>query len=121
MHVCGHSARWLALQTRNCTLLWRRIAEKAVDDHSCVHTIHVTVVATECIQSAPPTPPKQLRGFEKLKLSPGQAGTATFEITRRDLSYWDTESQKWVVPSGSFKVFVGASSRDIRQQGTFTV
>lgn len=72
-------------------------------------------------ESAPPTPPKQLRGFEKVKLSPGQAGTATFEITRRDLSYWDTKSQKWVVPSGSFKVFVGASSRDIRQQGTFTV
>lgn len=72
-------------------------------------------------ESAPPTPPKQLRGFEKVKLSPGQAGAATFEITRRDLSYWDTESQKWVVPSGSFKVFVGASSRDIRQQGTFTV
>lgn len=71
--------------------------------------------------SAPPTPPKQLRGFEKIKLQPGQVGTATFELTRRDLSYWDTPTQKWVVPSGSFKVYVGASSRDIRQKGTFRV
>ncbi|CAI7632852.1 unnamed protein product [Penicillium pancosmium] len=71
--------------------------------------------------SAPPSPPKQLRGFEKVKLQPGQAGTTTFELARRDISYWDTPTQKWVVPSGTFKVYVGASSRDIRQQGSFNV
>ncbi|KAJ6000535.1 Glycoside hydrolase family 3 [Penicillium waksmanii] len=71
--------------------------------------------------SAPPSPPKQLRGFEKVKFQPGQAGTARFELTRRDLSYWDTLTQKWVVPSGTFKVYVGASSRDIRQQASFLV
>jgi beta-glucosidase len=72
-------------------------------------------------ESAPSTPPKQLRGFQKLNLQPGVQGTATFDLTRRDLSYWDVQIQKWVVPSGTFTVYVGASSRDIRGEGKFTV
>ncbi|KAL6796240.1 family 3 glycoside hydrolase [Trichoderma sp. SZMC 28013] len=71
--------------------------------------------------SAPRTPPKQLRGFAKLSLTAGQTSTATFNIRRRDLSYWDTSSQKWVVPSGSFGISVGASSRDIRLTGSLSV
>ncbi|KAJ5085986.1 hypothetical protein N7532_010757 [Penicillium argentinense] len=72
-------------------------------------------------ESAPLSPPKQLRGFEKVFLQAAGSGTATFELTRRDLSYWDVTLQKWVVPSGTFRVYVGASSRDIRLQGTFSV
>ena len=71
--------------------------------------------------SAPTTPPKQLRGFQKLNLQPGEAGTVTFELTRRDLSYWNVQTQKWVVPSGTFTVYVGSSSRDIREDEEFTV
>lgn len=71
--------------------------------------------------SAPSTPPKQLRGFQKLPLAPGQKGTATFQLTGRDIAYWNVNQKAWVVPSGTFKVFVGSSSRDIREQGSFTV
>ncbi|KAJ5132908.1 hypothetical protein N7448_007066 [Penicillium atrosanguineum] len=71
--------------------------------------------------SAPWTPPKQLRGFQKLRLAAKQSALASFELTRRDLSYWNVATQEWVVPSGTFKVYVGSSSRDIRLQGTFTV
>lgn len=71
--------------------------------------------------SAPATPPKQLRGFAKLKLAPGASGTATFNLRRRDLSFWDTRLQQWVVPAGDFGVSVGASSRDIRLTGTIKV
>lgn len=65
------------------------------------------------------TPPKQLRGFSKLKLEKGASGTATFKLRRRDLSIW--EAGKWVVPSGEFTVSVGASSRDVRLTGKITV
>lgn len=70
--------------------------------------------------SAPSVPPKQLRGFDKLKLEAGASGTATFKLRRRDLSYWDA-SRGWVVPSGDFTVSVGASSRDVRLTGKITV
>lgn len=66
----------------------------------------------------PNSPPKQLRGFEKLFLKPGKSATATFELTRRDLSVWDVESQKWVVQPGTYKIYAGASSRDIRLNGS---
>lgn len=68
--------------------------------------------------SAPASPPKQLRGFQKLSLAPSAAGTVTFPLRRKDLSYWDVASQSWKVPTGTFKISVGASSRDIRLTGT---
>lgn len=62
----------------------------------------------------PGGPPKQLRGFDKVSLGPGQSATARFALTRRDLSVWDVLRQQWVVQAGAYPVFVGASSRDIR-------
>ena len=67
------------------------------------------------------TPPRQLRGFDKLLLAAGESGETTFELRRRDLSVWDVPSQEWVVPTGEFNVTVGASSRDLRLSGTLTV
>ncbi|KAI0110716.1 glycoside hydrolase family 3 protein [Hypoxylon sp. NC0597] len=67
------------------------------------------------------TPPKQLRGFDKLVLEPGASDNVAFDIKRRDLSIWDTAKQNWVVPAGTFNISVGASSRDIRQTGTLEV
>ncbi|OTB03915.1 glycoside hydrolase family 3 protein [Hypoxylon sp. CI-4A] len=66
-------------------------------------------------------PPKQLRGFGKLALEPGTTDNVAFELKRRDLSYWDTAEQAWVVPSGNFTISVGSSSRDIRQTGVLEV
>jgi beta-glucosidase len=71
--------------------------------------------------SAPSTPLRQLRGFNKIKLAAGASGTATFNIRRRDLSIWDVRTQKWVVPSGTFQISVGASSRDIRLRGSINI
>lgn len=70
---------------------------------------------------APAAPPKQLRGFSKIGLGPGESGTVTFNIRRKDLSYWDVDSQNWIVPAGEFGINVGASSRDVRLTGSLTV
>lgn len=66
-------------------------------------------------------PPKQLRGFEKIALEAGAEDNVAFNIKRRDLSVWDSAQQNWIVPTGAFSFSVGASSRDIRQNGTITV
>jgi len=68
--------------------------------------------------SAPASPPRQLRGFSKLSLAVGESKTATFALRRKDLSYWDSSAKKWMLPTGTFKVEVGASSRDLRLTGT---
>ena len=55
-------------------------------------------------------PPRQLKGFQKVTLQPGQATTVRFSLTGHDLSYWDDNANGWVVPDGRFGVYVGDSS-----------
>ena len=68
-----------------------------------------------------PRPVKELKGFKKISLEPGQTETVTFEISRDDLSYFDADKHAWVVDPGKFEALVGASSRDIRSKVTFKV
>ncbi len=55
-------------------------------------------------------PPRQLKGFQKVTLQPGQSTTVRFSLTGHDLSYWDDTANGWVVPDGQFGVYVGDSS-----------
>lgn len=66
-------------------------------------------------------PVRQLRGFEKVYLTPGQSATVTFELQRRDVSVWDVVAQNWRLVSGeAYQVYVGASSRTLPLTGTLT-
>lgn len=68
------------------------------------------------------TPVRQLRGFQRLgPLAPGEARQAVLELTRRDLSVWDVAAQQWKLTKGEYDLFVGASSRDFRLNGTITI
>ncbi|RSL42119.1 hypothetical protein CEP54_015592 [Fusarium duplospermum] len=60
------------------------------------------------------TPERVLRGFEKVHLKPGQSREVTFELLRRDISFWDTTAQQWGLPKGKIKLAAGFSSRDLR-------
>ncbi|PYH93357.1 hypothetical protein BO71DRAFT_381635 [Aspergillus ellipticus CBS 707.79] len=64
------------------------------------------------------TPPSQLRGFDKVWLAKGQTKQVTFELMRRDVSYWDVVAQDWRIPTGGFTFKAGFSSRDFRANVT---
>lgn len=67
------------------------------------------------------SPVRQLRGFEKLSLQPGETKVAEFVVTKRDVSYWDVISKDWaVITGGEYIVNIGASSRDVRASGGIT-
>ena len=66
-------------------------------------------------------PPKLLKGFQRISLSPGQTQHVTFNLDWEDLANWDATAHGWIVTPGVFQVLVGAASRDIRLTGTFTV
>jgi beta-glucosidase len=68
-----------------------------------------------------PTPPKQLAGVARITLRPGESRTVTVRIDPRSLSYWDTRTHRWVIPTGQVAVLVGSSSRSIQLRGTLTV
>jgi beta-glucosidase len=67
--------------------------------------------------SAVPEPPQQLKGFQKVMLQPGQTGHVHLDLDQRAFSYWDVNSHSWLVASGTYRILVGSSSRDIRLQG----
>ena len=70
--------------------------------------------------NADSTPIKALRGFDKMVLQPGESTTVRFDLTRRDISYWDIVTQQWTIGSGSVSVMAGFSSRDIQGTTSFS-
>jgi beta-glucosidase len=57
-------------------------------------------------------PVKQLKGFQKISLDPGEAKTLTFKITEEDLKFYNTDL-KFAAEPGDFKVYIGTNSRDV--------
>jgi beta-glucosidase len=66
------------------------------------------------------TPIKQLRGFEKINLEPGEVKSVSFTLKPEDLALLNRD-MKWVVEPGKFNVMIGSSSSDIRLEGSFNV
>lgn len=57
-------------------------------------------------------PVKELKGFEKIRLAPGEKRTVVFKLTENDLAYWNADTKRKADP-GKFKVFTGGNSRDV--------
>lgn len=58
-------------------------------------------------------PLRELRGFEKVMLAPGETKTVTISLDARSFSYWETRIDDWYAEEGSYTVYVGTSSRDL--------
>jgi beta-glucosidase len=63
-------------------------------------------------------PPKQLKGFARVVLAPGQSKTVTIALDPMSFAYWNTQSNQWMVSAGTYQVMVGSSSDDIAGQGS---
>jgi beta-glucosidase len=59
-------------------------------------------------------PIRELKGFAKIALEPGEEKTVSFTLDKRSFAYYDVTARDWAVESGEFTVELGASSRDIR-------
>jgi beta-glucosidase len=70
-------------------------------------------------QASVPRPVRELKGFQKVSLQPGEVKTLNFDLQLRDLSFWDVNTHNWLAEAGVFNVYLGASSDDIRLQGQF--
>ena len=62
-------------------------------------------------------PPRQLKGFRRVHLQPGESRRVSFELDQRAFSYWDPRSDGWQVAPGCYRVMAGASSRDLPLAG----
>lgn len=70
-------------------------------------------------ESSLPRPEKELKGFAKLFLAPGETRKATFTIDREALSFYDDRCGAWVAEPGRFEAIVAASAADLRSRVAF--
>jgi beta-glucosidase len=80
----------------------------------------VAQLYTRDLVSSVTTYEKNLRGFERLRLKPGETKTVTFTLKPEDLALWD-RAMHFVVEPGKFRVMIGSSSEDIRLTGEFEI
>ncbi len=73
------------------------------------------------LKSSLPRPPKELKGFIKVALKPGESQTVAFTLDERSLAFYDPHKKDWVAEPGEFEVLVGSSSRDIRLKAKFNL
>lgn len=66
------------------------------------------------IQSTAFRPQKELKGFAKVDLKPGEETEINIELDRRAFAFYDVDQRDWIVEAGEFEILVGASSQDIR-------
>ena len=99
-------------------------AERILDSETVTIRVDVTNTGSragkETVQlyvSAPDSavirPVRELRGFDKIELAPGETKMVSFTLDKRAFAYWNTDIHDWHVESGRYLIQVGGSSRDI--------
>jgi beta-glucosidase len=66
-------------------------------------------------------PVKELKGFQKVSLKPGEAQTVSIQLSRADFSFWDEASKAWKAEPGEFTIRVGASSKNTPLSASYTL
>lgn len=65
------------------------------------------------VESSMIRPEKELKGFEKVELQPGEEKTVSFILNKRSFAYYNVEWKDWQVETGEFEILVGKSSKEI--------
>ncbi|HWK80425.1 MAG TPA: fibronectin type III-like domain-contianing protein, partial [Thermomicrobiales bacterium] len=81
----------------------------------------VVQLYVEDVQSSLSRPRKELKGFAKVDLQPGEATTVSFPLDRTAFAAWDDGIHQWKAEAGDFVIHIGASSADIRASEPITL
>ncbi|MBK1809972.1 glycoside hydrolase family 3 C-terminal domain-containing protein [Clostridium sp. YIM B02505] len=73
------------------------------------------------VESSISRPEKELKGFEKVSLKPGEEKTVAFTLDKRAFAYYNVNLKDWHIETGSFEILVGKSSRSIVLRETLEV
>ena len=73
------------------------------------------------VESSVVRPEKELKGFKKVELNPGEEKTVTFVLDKRSFAYYSTDIKDWYVESGDFEILIGKSSKEIVLKDTVNV
>ena len=117
----GHGLSYTTFEYRNA----KASASKFKDVDGVTVTVDVTntgkLAGKEIVQlyvhdqkSGLVRPPKELKGFAKVELQPGETKTVSIKLDFRSFAYYHPEHKQWITEDGDFDLLIGASSADIR-------
>ncbi len=89
------------------------VTVKNVGNRRGLETVQLYVQDVECTV---PRPLKELKGFTKVDLEPGQSKNVVIELTTKDFSFWNPKTKDWFFEKGTFVIQVGSSSKEIKVQ-----
>ena len=105
----GH-AKLSSSTIRNGENLTAKVMVKNTGKRSGSEVVQLYVTDRE---ASVPRPPKELKGFQKIFLHPGESKAVEFTLTPRDLSFWDIQTNAWKAEPGTFEIQIGNSSRNL--------
>ena len=127
LYEFGHGMSYTTFEYGNLTLSQDAIGKYGSTVVSCEVKNTGKMAGAETVQlyihdkiSSVVRPVKELKGFRKIDLQPGETKAVSFELGYRELKMLDADLD-WVVEPGAFEIMIGASSEDIRLTGTLSV
>lgn len=124
----GHGLSYTSYKYTNLNISSRRISGNGqvtvrVDVQNSGSRVGDEVVQlyVHDVKASVKRPAKELRGFERISLKPGEKKTVSFSLPAEKLAFWDVNKKAFVVEPGAFEALVGSSSNDIRAKGQFEV
>jgi beta-glucosidase len=124
----GHGLSYTTFEYRHLQLSHSKISEKdnlsiglKVKNIGAVAGKEIVQVYVRAADSAVFRPEKELKGFTKVSLQPGEEREVSIDLTQRAFSYFNSQINDWQVDPGTFEILVGASSGDIRLRASLEV
>lgn len=116
----GYGLSYTTFEYSNLVLDQKEIKESTALKVSVDVTNTGTCAGKEVVQlyvsakeSAMKRPVRELRGFDKVELNPGETKTVTFTLDKRAFAYWSVEIHDWHVESGAYEIQIGKSAQEI--------
>jgi beta-glucosidase len=117
----GHGLSYTTFEYSNIKLSRSRIkpgesltVEVQVKNTGRREGAEVVQLYVQDVKASVPRPVKELKGFEKIILRPGETKVVRISLDARSMAFYDVTKKQWAVEPGQFKIMVGSSSRDIR-------
>jgi beta-glucosidase len=127
LYYFGHGLSYTSFSYKNLSITPRQqkmngsvVVSLDVQNTGTREGTEIVQLYTRDLVSTVTTYEKNLRGFQRVSLQPGETKSISFTLKPADLSLWNRE-MKFVVEPGMFRVMVGSSSEDIRLQGEFEI
>lgn len=128
LYAFGHGLSYSKFTYRNLRISPPSIRTEArvtiefeVTNTGSMEATEVAQLYVKDVAASVPRPEKELKGFSKFRLKPGESRMVRIRVTGRELGFWDVQQHNWKTEPGEFRILIGGASDQIALEGSFAV